>query len=99
MVHLSATITDLEWCVFLETGEAAVTYRVDGLTTERALVLGELYRRNGCWRLRAVGQGWDGGLAGLATDYGVSIATDEPEPTQNQQDFDVTETVRQLKRN
>lgn len=38
-----------------------------------ALVGGELYRRNDNWRLRAVGQGWADGLAGLARDYGVNV--------------------------
>ncbi|MBB2925557.1 TerD family protein [Cellulomonas cellasea] len=38
-----------------------------------ALVWGEVYRRNGAWRLRAVGQGWADGLAGLARDYGVQV--------------------------
>jgi len=38
-----------------------------------ALVWGEIYLRNGNWRLRAVGQGWSDGLAGLARDYGVNI--------------------------
>lgn len=38
-----------------------------------ALVWGELYIRNGDWRLRAVGQGWADGLAGLARDYGVEV--------------------------
>jgi len=47
---------------------------VPGLSTERAVVLGEIYRRDGWWRIRAVGQGWDGGLAGLATDYGMADA-------------------------
>ena len=28
--------------------------------------LGELYRRQGAWKFRAVGQGWASGLAGLA---------------------------------
>lgn len=38
-----------------------------------ALVWGELYLRNGSWRLRAIGQGWSDGLAGLARDYGVNV--------------------------
>jgi restriction system protein len=38
-----------------------------------ALVWGELYLRSGDWRLRAVGQGWADGLAGLARDYGVDV--------------------------
>lgn len=45
--------------------------------TETALILGEIYRRNGEWKVRAVGQGFNGGLAPLATHLGVSI-DDEP---------------------
>ena len=44
--------------------------------TEAALILGEIYLRNGQWKFRAVGQGFNGGLAPLATHYGVVI--DEP---------------------
>ncbi|GAA0399910.1 TerD family protein [Streptomyces luteireticuli] len=47
-------------------------------TVETAFVLGELYRRQGEWKFRAVGQGYDRGLAGLATDFGISV--DEPAP-------------------
>ncbi|MFI0355617.1 TerD family protein [Actinomadura sp. 9N407] len=47
-----------------------------GATSETAFVLGELYRRQGAWKFRAVGQGYDTGLGGLATDYGISV--DEP---------------------
>lgn len=43
-------------------------------TVETALVCLEIYRRDGAGRLRAVGQGYDDGLAGLARDYGVDIA-------------------------
>lgn len=42
-------------------------------STETAFVAGELYRRNGQWKLRAVGQGYASGLAGLATDFGISV--------------------------
>ena len=44
-----------------------------GATTETAFVVGELYRRGDAWKFRAVGQGWDTGLAGLATDFGISV--------------------------
>ncbi|WP_227996989.1 TerD family protein [Nocardia australiensis] len=50
-----------------------------GATTETAFVLGELYRRQGAWKFRAVGQGYASGLAGLATDFGISV-DDEPAP-------------------
>ncbi|MCX4544279.1 VWA domain-containing protein [Streptomyces sp. NBC_01565] len=46
---------------------------VDG---ETAAILVELYRRAGAWKVRAVGQGWDTGLAGLATDFGVVVDDD-----------------------
>ncbi|MRH91728.1 stress protein [Nocardia sp. SYP-A9097] len=49
--------------------------------SETAFVLGELYRRQGAWKFRAVGQGYDSGLAGLATDFGISV-DDAPAPTQ-----------------
>lgn len=46
-------------------------------TVETAFVLGELYRRQGHWKFRAVGQGYATGLEGLATDFGISV--DEPQ--------------------
>ncbi|MEV5640094.1 TerD family protein [Streptomyces flaveolus] len=48
-----------------------------GATVETAFVLGEFYRRQGAWKFRAVGQGYDSGLEGLATDYGITV--DEPQ--------------------
>ena len=45
-------------------------------STETALVFAEVYRRGGDWKVRAVGQGYSSGLAGLAGDYGVTV--DEP---------------------
>ncbi|MBM9468827.1 TerD family protein [Nakamurella sp. YIM 132084] len=50
-----------------------------GLTTERAAVLLELYRRVGAWKVRCVSQGWAGGLAALATEHGVQVDA-APEP-------------------
>ncbi|MGW6835371.1 DEDDh family exonuclease [Streptomyces sp. NPDC054949] len=47
---------------------------VDAATTERTMVLAEIYRRGPLWRFRAVGQGYDHGLAALARTYGVDVA-------------------------
>lgn len=48
---------------------------------EAALILAELYRRGGAWKFRAVGQGFEGGLAPLATHFGVAVDEDqEPAP-------------------
>ena len=43
-------------------------------SSETAMVFGELYRRDGEWKFRAVGQGYASGLAGIARDYGVNVA-------------------------
>ncbi|NMM84449.1 stress protein [Rhodococcus sp. SRB_17] len=50
-----------------------------GLTTERAAVLIEIYRRGDMWKIRNVSAGWDGGLADLVTTFGVSV-DEEPAP-------------------
>ncbi|MFF1872606.1 TerD family protein [Kitasatospora herbaricolor] len=42
---------------------------------ETVTVAVELYRREADWKVRAVGQGYAGGLAGLATDYGIDVET------------------------
>jgi hypothetical protein len=57
---------------------AAVACRIEA-RNETALVFAEVYRRGPDWKVRAVGQGYTNGLAGLATDYGVSI-DDAPPP-------------------
>ncbi|MFG2789176.1 TerD family protein [Streptomyces sp. NPDC048419] len=46
---------------------------LDAATTERTLVLAEIYRRATAWRIRAVGQGFDHGLDVLATSFGVNV--------------------------
>ncbi|MCL7429591.1 CAP domain-containing protein [Streptomyces sp. YS415] len=45
---------------------------------ETVLLLAELYRRGGGWKLRALGQGYADGLAGLARDFGVDITEEAP---------------------
>lgn len=40
---------------------------------ETALVFGELYLHNNEWKFKAIGQGFAGGLAPLARQYGVSV--------------------------
>ncbi|MFI2433747.1 TerD family protein [Streptomyces sp. NPDC018693] len=52
------------------------TFTPPQLGTETALVVVEIYLRGGAWKARAVGQGYADGLAGIATDFGVSV--DEP---------------------
>ncbi|MEU9307775.1 TerD family protein [Streptomyces sp. NPDC048256] len=54
------------------------TFTPPQLGSETALVVVEIYLRNGVWKARAVGQGYSNGLAGIATDFGVTV--EEPAP-------------------
>lgn len=58
-------------------GKVVARFDSTGATVETAFVLGELYRRQGGWKFRAVGQGYSSGLEGLATDFGITV--DEPQ--------------------
>ncbi|MFI2372962.1 TerD family protein [Streptomyces sp. NPDC018833] len=54
-------------------GSAIATFTPPRLGAETALVVVEIYLRGGVWKARAVGQGYANGLAGIATDFGVSV--------------------------
>jgi tellurium resistance protein TerD len=43
-------------------------------STETAMIFGEVYRYNGEWKFRAVGQGYASGLRGIALDFGVNVS-------------------------
>lgn len=59
----------------LDAGGSVIRYRPALATaTEAAMTFGELYRRNGQWKFRAVGQGFNGGLAPLAGSFGIDVA-------------------------
>jgi len=55
-------------------------FRPPAMPTETVALLVEVYRRAGAWRVRAVGQGYADGLAGLARDFGVDVAEDGAPP-------------------
>ncbi|MDH6519837.1 hypothetical protein M2163_003178 [Streptomyces sp. SAI-135] len=55
-------------------GTELAGYTITGLDAESAVVALELYRRQGAWKVRAVGQGYAGGLAELLTDQGLAQA-------------------------
>jgi len=55
-------------------------FRPPPMPTQTVALLVEVYRRAGAWRVRAVGQGYADGLAGLARDFGVEVAEDAPAP-------------------
>ncbi|MFI9405433.1 TerD family protein [Nocardia sp. NPDC052316] len=54
-------------------GNRLFEYQIEGLSTESIVIALELYRRQGSWKVRAVGQGYAGGFAALVTDHGVTV--------------------------
>ncbi|MBV2355152.1 TerD family protein [Streptomyces sp. J2-1] len=71
-IEPTATVRDADG------GTVLATFTPPRLGSETALVVVEVYRRNGQWKARAVGQGYANGLAGIATDFGVTV--EEPAP-------------------
>ncbi|KOU27550.1 MULTISPECIES: TerD family protein [unclassified Streptomyces] len=53
-------------------GAELAGYTLTGLDAETAVVALELYRRQGAWKVRAVGQGYAEGLGALLTDGGLA---------------------------
>jgi stress response protein SCP2 len=66
-IEPTATIRDADG------GAVLATFTPPQLGAETALVVVEIYRRGGQWKARAVGQGYANGLAGIATDFGVTV--------------------------
>ncbi|MFG2587190.1 TerD family protein [Streptomyces sp. NPDC048438] len=57
-------------------GTEIATFTLTGLDTESAVSALELYRRQGVWKVRAVGQGYAAGLAEMLADQGVAEAAE-----------------------
>ncbi|MFF1323811.1 MULTISPECIES: TerD family protein [Streptomyces] len=55
-------------------GAEVASYTIAGLESESAVVALELYRRQDAWKVRAIGQGYAGGLADLFNDQGLAQA-------------------------
>lgn len=55
-----------------DTGEELVRFDLtEDFSTETALVVAEIYKRDGQWKFAAIGSGYDGGLKALCKEYGV----------------------------
>ena len=54
-------------------GHPFATHALTGLSNERCVILVELYRRAGKWKVRAVSQGWADGVAGLVSTHGIHV--------------------------
>jgi tellurium resistance protein TerD len=56
------------------TGKELVRYDLEeDFSIETALVVGEIYRKDGEWRFNAIGSGYQGGLEALCRSYGVNV--------------------------
>ncbi|MEW2294864.1 TerD family protein [Streptomyces sp. NPDC006743] len=78
-IEPTATIRDAD------DGSPLATFTPPRLGAETALVIVEIYLRGGQWKARAVGQGYADGLAGIATDFGVSVEEPPAAPAAPQQ--------------
>lgn len=57
-----------------DSGNEIVRYDLtEDYSIETALIFAELYKHNGEWKFKAVGQGYRDGLGGIARDFGVMI--------------------------
>jgi tellurium resistance protein TerD len=57
-----------------ESGNEVVRFDLaEDYSTETAMVFGEIYRHNGEWKFRAVGQGYAGGLKAMCNQFGVNL--------------------------
>ncbi|NVI87705.1 TerD family protein, partial [Actinomadura sp. BRA 177] len=62
-------------------GAPVAEFTVPGLGPERAIIGLEIYRRADQWKVRAVGQGYAGGLAELVAAHGIEVDDPgDPEP-------------------
>ncbi|MFD0026373.1 TerD family protein [Streptomyces sp. NPDC058382] len=66
-------LDDLRMTVADRTGEVLLGFSIADAGVESAFIFGELYRRGAEWKYRAIGQGYETGLAGLATDFGIDV--------------------------
>ncbi|MFI7242399.1 TerD family protein [Streptomyces qinglanensis] len=62
-------------------GQEVARYPFDGseFTTERAVMLGDIYRKDDVWRFAAIGQGFDGGLDALLEHFGGEVLEEQEE--------------------
>ncbi|MFI1012212.1 TerD family protein [Streptomyces sp. NPDC020965] len=72
-LHFGATAAPF-LAVTDRSGAEVASFTITDLDTETALVAVEFYRRQGAWKVRAVGQGYAGGLAQLLGDQGLDRA-------------------------
>lgn len=71
---------ELDGLTVLVDGDEKFSFAPLSLAGLPTAVLVEVYRRAGGWRVRAVGQGWAAGLAGLVREYGITVDAEPDQP-------------------
>ncbi|MEI6269711.1 MAG: tetratricopeptide repeat protein [Methylococcaceae bacterium] len=68
---------------FIDSGNEKARFTLTGndLKQEKALILGDIYRKDGAWRFNAIAQGFDGGMTALVKHFGGEVAVDISAPT------------------
>ncbi|MDC9597494.1 VWA domain-containing protein [Xenorhabdus anantnagensis] len=74
------SVANLQQLKFEAPNIASFTVSTAG-RTEKAMIVAEIYRHSGNWKLRALGQGFNGGLGPLAVNFGVDV--EQPVPSDN----------------
>jgi stress response protein SCP2 len=70
-------VESLRLLVLDAASELVAEFTVETATLETALVVAEIYRHGDGWKLRAVGQGWESGLAALVSEFGVTVDAED----------------------
>ena len=75
MAQLPATVINLE-----NQQQTAASFKLDSsmFNQEKALMAIELYKKDNIWRMSAVGQGFNGGLAALIKHFGGEVIEEAP---------------------
>ena len=61
-------------CVDASSNVEVVRYDLsEDASVETAMIFGEIYRHNGEWKFKAMGQGFKGGLGPMAKNFGVNV--------------------------
>lgn len=73
-------VKDIEVDILNKNLEIKLSYKIEGMTKETAIILLELYKRNDEWRLQGVGNGFNSGLEAIIKEYGSEKVQVESEP-------------------
>ncbi|MGW4482047.1 TerD family protein [Rhodococcus triatomae] len=75
------TFTQVTAALHDHAGTPIAVLDIHCMAAETAVICWELYRRAGHWKVRAVGQGYSDGLAGLIRHHGVDVDATTESPT------------------